>query len=154
MTAKHLTALFLVSAVAAAFAIAGCGSDSSSAESFAEATMPLKEYAHKTDLICGEGSIEQGELAGAYLQKHPKAEELEMVVPAIVPPIEKEIKELRELGLPSGREEEAEAFVEEMEAALAALKRDPEGLSKQDNPFEKSNQLAAKLGLGDCSQNP
>jgi hypothetical protein len=116
--------------------------------------MPLKKYVHKTDLICSNGSIEQGQLAGVYLGKHPNAEEVDLVIPAAVPPLEKELRKLQELELPRGHEEEAEAFLQEMEAALEALKEEPEGLSQETNPFERSNQLAAKLGLGDCSQNP
>lgn len=150
MRTKHL--LLALAAVALLPVLSGCGG--SGEEASAQTTLPLAKYAHKTDLICGDGSIEQGKLAGAYLEKHPGAEELDMVIPALVPPIEKEIEELHDLGLPRGHEEEAEAFLKEMEAALEALKEDPKGLSQKDNPFEKANQLAAKLGLGDCSQNP
>jgi len=156
MIARHLTALLALSVAAAAITTAGCGSSNESGgESFAEARMPLGQYAHKTDLICGEGSFEQGALAAAYLEKHPNTKEVDLVIPAAVPPIEKEITELHELGLPKGHEEEAEVFVGEMEAALKVLKKEPKGaLSQKDNPFEKSNELGEKLGLGDCARNP
>ena len=144
--------LLAVTAAALLPVLADCGS--SGEEATAQTTMPLKKYAPKTDLICGEGSIEQTELATVYLEKHPGAEELDMVLPAMVPPIEKEIEELHELGLPRGHEQEAEVFLEEMEKALEALKEDPKGLSQENNPFEKSNELGEKLGLGDCSRNP
>ncbi|HET9153907.1 MAG TPA: hypothetical protein VFN85_07305 [Solirubrobacterales bacterium] len=146
-----MTVLLALSATA--LGVASCGTNTSG-ETIAQTTMPLAKYAHKTDLICGKGSVEQSELAAVYLEKHPKAEELDMVLPAIVPPIEKEIQELHELGLPKGHEEETEAFLEEMEAALTSLKEDPKGLSQKDNPFKKSNELGEKLGLGDCSRNP
>jgi hypothetical protein len=144
--------LLALTAAALLPVLGGCGD--SSEEASAEATMPLERYGFKTDLICSNGSIEQTELATVYLEKHPQAEEQDMVLPAMVPPIEKEIEELHALGLPQGHEEEAEAFLEEMEKALEALKEEPEELSQKNNPFEKANQLAAKLGLGDCSQNP
>src|SRR6478735_3472742 len=111
--------LLAITAAALVPVVAGCGS--SGEQAVAQTTMPLKKYIKTTDLICSEGSIEQGKLAGSYLEKHPKAEELDMVIPAMVPPIEKEITELHELGLPKGHEEEAEVFVEEMEAALQEL---------------------------------
>ncbi|HEV2858067.1 MAG TPA: hypothetical protein VGW80_06665 [Solirubrobacterales bacterium] len=145
----------LLSLTAAALVplLAGCGS--SGEEATAQTTMPLAKYAHKTDLICGNGSLEQTEIATVYLEQHPNAREVELVEPAGVPPIEKEIQELHELGLPRGHEEQAEAFLEEMEAALEALKEEPSGALSQDhNPFEHSNELAKKLGLGDCSENP
>lgn len=156
MITRQLTGLLALSATAIALAAAGCGSGGeSSGEAFAQTTMPLARYAHKTDFICSEGSSEQGNLAGAYLEKHPNTKEVDLVEPAAVPPIEKEIAELHELGLPKGHEAEAEVFVEEMEAALATLKKEPSGaLSQKDNPFKKSNELGEKLGLGDCSRQP
>lgn len=144
--------LLAITAAALLPVVSGCGS--SNEQAVAQTTMPLKKYVDKSDLICGDGSVEQGQLAGVYLEKHPKAEELDMVIPAMVPPIEKEIAELKELGLPRGHEEQAEAFLEEMEAALEKLKEEPEALSQKNNPFETSNELAAKLELGDCSKNP
>jgi hypothetical protein len=146
----------LLSLTAAALApvLAGCGSGGEE-EATAQATMPLAKYAHKTDLICGNRSIEQTEIATVYLEKHPGTEEIDLVLPAAVPPIEKEIAELHELGLPRGHEEETEAFIAEMEKALEALKEDPSGaLSQKNNPFKKANGLGEALGLGDCSDNP
>jgi hypothetical protein len=151
MRIKYL--LLALTATALLPVLAGCGS--SGEEAAAQTIMPLKKYAHKTDLICGNGSVEQSDLAIGYLEKHPKAKEIELVEPAGIPPLEKEIDELRELGLPRGHEEEAEAVLEEMEKALETLKEEPKGaLSERDNPFQKANELAANLGLGDCSQNP
>lgn len=153
MKLKYL--LLALTATALVPLLSGCGGDSSSAETFAQAQIPLAKYAKKTDLICGDGSIEQTELATAYLQKHPNTKEVELVIPAAVPPIEKEIRELHELGLPKGHEEEAEVFLAEMEAALQALKEKPSGaLSQKDNPFKKSNELGEALELGDCAHNP
>jgi hypothetical protein len=145
--------LLALTAAALLPVLGGCGGGED--EATAQTTMPLEKYAAKTDLICGDGSVEQGKLAYVYLEKHPNAEEIDLVIPAAVPPIEKEIEELHELGLPRGHEEEAEAVVEEMEKALEALKEEPKGaLSGKNNPFKKANELAAELGLGDCSQNP
>ncbi len=153
--------LLAITAAALLPVLAGCGSDSSSADSagsgeaFAQTTMSLATYGHKTDLICGNGSIEQGNLATLYLEKHPGTKEVDLVIPAAVPPIEKELTELHELGLPAGHEEEAEVFVKEMEAALVALKKEPKGaLSQKTNPFKKANELGEKLELGDCARNP
>jgi hypothetical protein len=145
----------LLSLTAAALVplLSGCGS--SDEEATAQTTMSLSKYAHQTDLICSNASIEQTEIATAYFKKHPDADEIDLVEPAGVPPLEKEISELHSLGLPKGHEEEAEVFLEEAEKALEALKKEPQGaLAGGDNPFKKANELASKLGLGDCSENP
>jgi hypothetical protein len=145
--------LLALTAAAVLPVLASCGG--SGEDATAQTTMPPKKYAHKADLICGGGSIEQSELATVYFEKHPNAAEVDLVLPAAVPPIEKEIQKLHALGVPQGREAEAEAFLEEMEAALENLREEPKGaLSQKNNPFEKSNRLAEKLGLGDCSRNP
>ena len=144
MVARDIKVVLALLAVAAMVPVAGCGggSDSSNGEAFAQTTMPLAKYGHKTDFICSEGSFEQEQLAAAYLAKHPNTKEVDLVIPAAVPPIEKEIKELHEIGLPLGHEKEAEVFVEEMEVALQILKKEPSGaVSRKDNPFNKANEL-------------
>jgi hypothetical protein len=145
--------LLALTAAALLPVLAGCGS--SDEDATAQTTIPLKKYAQQADLICNNRSGEQTEIATIYLEEHPNAEEVDLVIPAGVPPIEKEIDELRQLGLPAGHEEEAEAFLEEAETALEALKEEPRGaLSEEANPFKKANGLSEKLGLGDCSDNP
>ena len=98
---------------------------------------------------------EQAEKAMHYLKKHPGADEAEMMGPVAVPPLEKELGELEELGLPRGHEAQAEAFIDEFEKALGELKEDPEAaLSPGGNPFDKANKLAERYEYGDCSQSP
>jgi hypothetical protein len=143
--------LLALTAAALVPVISGCGSGDSSSPT----TMPKATFGHKADLICEEAGNEQLAKATSYLQQHPNAEEADLVVPAGIPPIEKQIAELNELGLPRGHEEGAEVFLEEMEKALQALKEEPKGaLSEKDNPFKNANELGEKLGLGDCSRNP
>lgn len=151
MIARQLTALLALLAVAVA--MAGCGSSGEAVT--AQTTMPKAKYAHKADLICEGASYEQTHLANLYLEEHQNAPEADLVVPAGIPPLEKEIKELRELGLPKGQEKKAELFLEEVEKGLYALKEEPSlALSKEHNPYETANELGEELGLGDCSRNP
>jgi hypothetical protein len=149
MSIRFLTSLLVVAALITS-AATGCGSDDSSAT-----TLPKDKYAQKADLICGDASVEQSEIATVYFKKHPNAQEIDLVEPAGIPPLEKEIEELKDLGLPRGQEAQAEAFLEESEIALEALKEEPKGaLAEHDNPYNKANELGEKLGLGDCSRNP
>jgi hypothetical protein len=130
--------------------IAGCGGDDSG-----EASLTKAQFAKQADLICSDAANEQAKKAMLYLKKHPNAGEAEMMGPVAVPPLEKELGELQELGLPRGQEAEAEAFIEEFEKALGEFKEDPEAaLSPGGNPFEKANRLAEKYEYGDCSQSP
>jgi len=151
MKLKYL--LLALTAAALLPVLSGCGgSDDASAD---VPLVPLGRYLYKADLICSDASFDQSELAGAYLEKHPKAEEADLVLPAAVPPLEKMFRQLRQLGLPREHEEEAEIYLEKAEAALEVLKEEPErALSAKGNPFTKANQLGEKLGSGDCSRNP
>lgn len=147
MTNRDLTLILIL----AALALAGCGGGDDSPE----ATLSKAQFAKRSNLVCSAASNEQFEKAGLYLQKHPKAEEAQMIEPVAIPALEKELVELEELGLPRGAEEQAEAFIDEFEAALEQLKEDPEALfTAQGNPFEKANKLAEKYEYGDCSQSP
>ncbi|HET9154319.1 MAG TPA: hypothetical protein VFN85_09420 [Solirubrobacterales bacterium] len=150
MILRHLTVVLLALS-AAAITVAGCGSTSSSAPE----TLPKAAFLHKADGICERAGNEQTVKAAAYLEDHQNAKEADLVVPAGIPPLEKELKELRDLGLPQGHEDEAEAFLAEVEKGLQALKEEPSSaLSPKTNPYKKANELGEKLGLVDCARNP
>jgi hypothetical protein len=145
--------LLALTAAALLPVLGGCGGGSE--EATAQTKMPPAKYAHKADLICEEAGNEQSVKAAVYLEQHESAKEADLVVPAGIPPLEKEVTELRELGLPKGREEQAEVFLDQVEKSLQALTEEPDrALSEKTNPYKKANELGEKLGLGDCSRNP
>jgi hypothetical protein len=147
---SQILALLLLSALPLALAVAGCGADDS-----AEASISKAQFRKQANLICNKGSIEQYEKANRYLEDHPKAKEADLVEPAGISPLEKELEELQALGVPRGYEEEAEAFLDEFERALEELKEDPRAaVSSGGNPFEKANKLSEKYKFGDCSDSP
>jgi len=141
----------LATLVAALLAVAGCGGSDDSAEG----SLTKAQFAKRADLICSNAASEQYKNAGLYLREHPEADEAEMIEPVAIPPLEKQLKELEELGLPREHEAEAEAFLQEFEEALGELKKDPEvAVSPGGNPFDQANRLAEKYEYGDCSQSP
>jgi hypothetical protein len=128
----------------------GCGSGDSS-----EAVMSIGQYGKKADLICSAAANEQGPLAVAFLRRHPNSDQGAMVEVAVIPPLEKEMSELKALGLPRGHETQAEDFIKAAEAALGEIKEKPKSaLPEKGNPFDEANELGRKLKLGDCSRNP
>jgi hypothetical protein len=129
----------------------GCGEG----EETAEASLTKAQYALKADFICGVVGDEQFQNAGLYLEQHPGASEVDMVKPAAIPPLEKEIRELSALNPPKGQEGDAQAIIEELKKAVRQLKQEPRAaLYTKNSPFNKANTLARHLGLGDCSRNP
>jgi len=140
-----------LSALLVLFGGSGCGSG----EGTAAASLPKSKFIMRADLICSDAGNEQAKMAAEYLFDHPGAKEADLVVPAAIPPLEKELRELEELGGPSGQEEEFETYLQEYAKALDALKAEPQAaLSPANNPFTKANELASELKAGDCSQTP
>jgi len=136
-------------AVASLALIAGCGSGDST-ESLTKSL-----FQKKANLICNAASTEQYEKAALYIKTHPNAKEAELIEPAGIPPLEKELEELKGLSAPSDFQEQLDGFFTEFEKGLEKLKAEPQlALSPQDNPFEKANNLAKKYKLGDCSDTP
>lgn len=150
MTNKKLKRALALVALASLAVIAGCGGDDS-----AETSLTKAQVQKKANLICNAASNEQFKLANNYLKKNPKAKEEDLVGLAGIPPLEKELEELEELPVSGDLEDQIDAFLEEFEKGLAAIKDDPDlALSAQDNPFEDANALAKKYKLGDCSDTP
>jgi len=131
-------------------AVSGCGGSEA-----VEVHLSKKQFLKKSEEVCSEAENEQFEGAGQYMEKHPNAKEEDLVVPAGLPPIEKEIKKLKALGPPKGGEAEIEAFIKALEAAAEAAKEDPKVvLASQGNPFEKPDKLASEYGFSVCANNP
>jgi hypothetical protein len=150
MSSKDLIVFTAFAILATALSGVGCGSDESP-----RASLSLAKFGDRADIICTNAANEQPELAVAYMKKHPGSSETDLVAPAVIPPLEKMVKELDELGLPHGHEAQAEKFLAEVKKALEAVKEDPESaVSVAGNPFDEPNELARELKLGDCSRNP
>jgi hypothetical protein len=150
MSRKDLIVCTALAVLAGAFSGSGCGSHESP-----RASLSMAKFADRADMTCTNAANEQPELAAAVLKKQPGADEADLVAPAVIPPLEKMVKELDDLGLPRGHERQAEMFLSEVETALEEVKRTPRlAVAVAGNPFDRANKLAAKLKLGDCSRNP
>ncbi|MGN6201255.1 MAG: hypothetical protein ACTHNY_02480 [Solirubrobacterales bacterium] len=150
-TRTHLFLSMTLLSLLAALGIGGCGNG----EETAAASLPKVKFIKQADLICSNASIDQAKKAASYVFDHPGAKEVDLVLPAAIPPLERELDELEELGGPSGEEEEFAVYLEEFAKALDELKAEPKSaLSPADNPFKKANKLATELQSGDCSQTP
>ena len=150
MNHRHLTLALLLAALAALAALAGCGSGEE-----AQASLSPAQFRKKADFICEGAGNEQLELAGKYKEKHHSAEEADMVVPAMIPPLEKQLEELKELPAPKSLEAHLATFFSAFEAALQEGKEEPLSLvRRKHNPFERSDKLGEKFEFGDCAIAP
>jgi hypothetical protein len=115
------------------------------------------EFIEEANEICENGasqiSIQSKPIFRKYGNVKGKAAQeagyVELIEEVIVPAVEKEIEEIRALGLPAGDEQELEAIFAAMEEVLNQAQKDPTAFNDRV-PFEKSERLAVEYGLGSC----
>lgn len=74
---------------------------------------------------------------------------LEVALPAV----EKETEELKALGMPTGSEQELEAFFAAINKAVAETENDPKSVEDDaKNPFNAVAQLAREYGFKNCQE--
>jgi hypothetical protein len=154
---KRLIAM-LAGVVAIAVIAAGCGSsdDNSSTSSLTKA-----EFIKQADAICKKGNdeIEEGFESFAKENNIPKNKEptddqsKELVETVFVPSISSQSEELRELGAPSGDEDEISAMLDSLDEGIEEAEEEPEALfNSKSDPFGPANKKAAQYGLKVCGQ--
>lgn len=139
----------------AAFA-AGCGDDSS-ANSLSKA-----EFVKQGDAVCKKANkAEEDELID-YLEKASRAnggkpltqaQESELVTTVVAPLIQLQVDTLNDLGSPEGSEEQADAFIAELEDVLEEAEENPVGTAASGEPFAESEKMAKELGFKFCGDN-
>ena len=153
-TLKYLLAAAI--AVFVAFAV-GCGSsgDDSGSTSSTAVAISKPAFIKQGGEICDKADARQAADYKDFLKENgkdeSKAREEEVVREVGLPAIELEVEELREIGAPSGDEEEVSAILDEVEAAIRQSEKEP--LNVYDagkNPFTAPEGKAAKYGLKQC----
>jgi len=165
--------LLLFTAVAMIVSLAcltGCGSsgETSSAETRSpaekvrapeEKALPPKpspaekaRFLKRANAICRRADAEQHRLATRYLKRGPVAVKWELIDPAVVPAMEKELRELRALNPPGGDEAEIRRILVEMEKGIKDADYDPIDLVYTwSDPFTAMRGLARRYGLTVCA---
>ncbi len=150
-----------------ALAVVGCGNDDSgNAGAAADGTadggpittssISKAEYVEQADAICAQNTKERFAALTAYGQKESGASQKERLAGAvdavIIPSIEEEAEELRELGAPAGDEDRIEALVFAFEdvarvaRANESLLADPVG-----EKIREARRLGREYGLTECN---
>lgn len=121
----------------------------------AEKARHVKEKARfikQGNAICRRADAEQRRLARRYLKKGPVAYKWELVDPAVVPAMEKELRELMALNPPGGDEAQIRRILEEMEKGVKDADYDPIDLVYTwSDPFPRARHLAKRYGLTVCA---
>jgi hypothetical protein len=172
VTGRHallLLSILLLAAVAGVGCGSGGGSDSSvsagavtdtgnSATTNATSETPPTKAAFiaEADAICKATDKEQAVRLALVSRAKPKGlkkpEQEQAVLGAGLPPIQREVEQLRALDPPSEDAAKVEAILKGIERAVDEAKADPASvLSTAGNPFNAVDKLAAEYGFKACA---
>jgi hypothetical protein len=148
-----LSVLLPLAAAALVLGGGGCGgSDGSQTEA---ATVTKAQFIRRADATCAKAEKRQLALVQKFGERETQQSEdaeLELVRFAGVPPLAVEAEELAVLPLPSADARQAEAFLEAFEQGVEQAEQNPGALlNSTQNPFEKSEELAARFGFKVCA---
>lgn len=150
---KRLIALG-AAVLAACLVAVGCGGGGDDAST---ASLTKAEFIKQANAVCKKGEEQIETDFAAYVKGHEdirkptEADFSKLVDSVLVPNAEKEIEDLRALGLPSGDEDQVEAILEAREESVEAAEDEPEVVVKDgEKVFGKASELAISYGLEDC----
>ena len=157
--------------VAALLGAVGCGggsgsdsdtkaaADSTTASSTTPATLTKAQFIQEADQICDADSSVLPVKLAAYEQRakqsgRPEEEVFEeFAEEVLLPTIETRLEKLHALGVPSGSEREAEAFIQAMENGVTAAQNGSAGtLAEFEKPFEPAVKLGRAFGFKRCAR--
>ena len=146
-----------VAALAAASLLAACGDDDDDGGG-GEQALSKAEYIKQGDAICAEGDreIEQGaeEAFGDLEQgEQPSPQAIgEFGQETVLPSLQEQIDQLRELPAPEGDEDEVNAIYDAADEGIRELReaRPEQFVEKGDAAFEEANRLAGEYGFQNC----
>lgn len=162
MTLAQARPVALIAVLAAvALTAAGCGGDDGESNGAdATATLTKAEFVEQGNAICTEGNeeIESGlesfaEENGLSGNDQPTQEQIdELATDVLIPSLDKQVGELRDLGIPADGGQEVEAFLRHAESTVEEVEADPSLLTGGRSPFTAVNREAIEIGLTVCGQ--
>lgn len=145
--------------IALVVALFGCGggddSGGGSGDGGSTATISKEEFVEEANAICNRVKKEGLTAMTTYLKEHQgsgksKADQvLEAIHNAFLPALQKQVDDIRALGLPDGAEDEAEVFLVQTEKAIDTAEKST-GNAQFTQAFDKSADQARVLNINAC----
>jgi hypothetical protein len=131
--------------------LTGCGSGGGSEAE----VIPNSEFLAKAQPICEKGTAKAGKeydywAKRAHLHADSEAFMNKMAEKVVLPVKERQLRELRALGLPEGREKKLKAFLAAWEEGIEKGKQDSSTLRVGDYAFQQAFEMAESLDLQAC----
>ncbi len=147
--ARRAIALAVTLIVAATAAGCGGGSDSNGNPPLSKRT-----FLFMSNAICRQGNGELSAAERKNLQaRRPSQSDLEAFVNTYFAPIvQKQIDDIRVVGLPQGSEDQVSRILDAAQKDLDKVKSDPSLLVDHADPFASFKKLAHPYGLTKCAK--
>lgn len=156
-------ALLLFAALATLSFAAGCGSSSSDEIAVQTGSLSKAAFIKKADSICEASRADLLTKFFKFLKAHkaiasrndPHAQKVvatETVNSVLVPNVEREIKQISELGAPSDYAPEVTSFLNTLDEQLGEVRADPAAMSATATPFKQAADVAKRAGMIGCAE--
>jgi hypothetical protein len=142
-------AMFAAALAVAVVAAAGCGGSDDDGTSLETSDLSKQEWIAQADQICIEGDKDIGQQAGEFFDGKPTpAESTQFSHDVVLPSIQAQVAQIRELGAPEGDEEQVEAMLDAVEEGLAKAEADSSAL--QEGALDEGTALVQAYGAKAC----
>lgn len=142
---RYLTSLAIVGASLSSLFVVGCGDDDDG--------LSVAEFREQANAICAQGSQDIGAAAGpVFGNDSASPEELQEALDAIVSISNRQLDDIDALQAPSDLEDDVAAMIAEGRSATDVAEAQGLGFfESEDDPWARTGELAAGLGLDACS---
>jgi predicted Zn-dependent peptidase len=141
--------LLIAVTLASTLAVTGCGGTDATAE--LKTTLSKAEFIKKADSICA-ASEARLEKSGADISEDTSLEEIRAFLEKkVIPEVTTTVAQLRELRPPQVDAEKIDRLLDEVEAEIIKVKKDPMAIMG-DGAFARARKQAADYGLTTCLQ--
>jgi hypothetical protein len=145
----------LCSALAVGILFAGCGGGEDSSGS---GSISKEEFIAKADAICKQSNKRMEAAFGKFLKENPELTKptdprfQQLVGDVMIPNLEREIEELKALGVPDGDGEKVDAMISALEEGLETAEDNPQVVtgSSSDTIFGIASRIAGEYGIEVC----
>jgi hypothetical protein len=148
---KHNALWLLGLAAVTALVVAGCGGGDDDSTSTSSLAKPA--WIAKADAICQQGNQDIEQAANEQFGKQdqqPTDEQVQQFTSAtVVPSVQRQIDEIRDLGAPSGDEDQVNKILDTVQADIDKAKS---ATTLQGDTFADGNALATQYGLKVCGR--
>jgi hypothetical protein len=144
MSSRLSGGLLLTAILSVGVVVVGCGGGSDH--------LTKAQFDTQGNAICKKGNQEINKAANqVFTSKRPSQAQIDKWTNGtLIPSVQSQIDQLRDLNPPSADEAQVNAILDEAQTALDKVKKDPTLVQGNSDPFKKANQLAKQYGLATC----